>query len=80
MRIFLRKLQVWIPPGFTHGFLVRSQSAEFLYKGTDYYAPQHERAFLWNDADLAITWEVTAEPVLSERDGRAPRLLHADLY
>ena len=70
---------IWIPPGFAHGFLVRSESAEFLYKATDYYAPQHERSILWNDDDLAIAWEVT-EPLLSERDRRAARLREAELY
>ena len=50
--------QLWIPPGFAHGFLTLSDSADFLYKTTDYYAPEHERCILWNDAELAIPWQI----------------------
>jgi len=60
--------QVWIPPGFAHGFLVVSEIAEFLYKTTDYYAPEHERCLLWNDPDLAIDWPLDAAPKLSAKD------------
>jgi len=62
------KHQLWIPPGFAHGFLVLSASAEFLYKTTEYYAPQHERCIRWDDPDLGITWPVAA-PLLSAKDG-----------
>ncbi len=62
------KRQMWVPVGFGHGFLVLSDSAEFLYKTTDYYAPQHERCIAWNDADLAINWPIAGEPVLSGKD------------
>lgn len=62
------KHQLWIPPGLAHGFLVLSESAEFLYKTTDYYAPELERCIRWNDPDLAITWPIDSEPVLSEKD------------
>lgn len=62
------KRQLWVPPGFAHGFLVLSDSAEVLYKATDYYARQHERCILWNDPDLAIDWPLTAVPVLSGKD------------
>jgi len=62
------KQQFWIPRGFAHGFLVLSQSAEVLYKTTDYYAPQHERCILWNDPDLGIDWPLTAAPVISAKD------------
>lgn len=62
------KRQLWIPPGFAHGFLVLSDSAEVLYKATDYYAPQHERCLLWNDPDLAIDWPLSAPPVVSAKD------------
>lgn len=62
------KRQLWIPPGFAHGFLVLSDSAEVLYKTTDYYARQHERCILCNDPDLAIDWPLTAPPVLSAKD------------
>jgi dTDP-4-dehydrorhamnose 3,5-epimerase len=62
------KRQFWVPPGFAHGFLVLSEVAEVLYKTTDYYAPQHERCLLWNDANLDIAWPLSAEPVLSAKD------------
>ncbi len=60
--------QLWIPPGFAHGFLVTSDSADFLYKTTDYYAPEHERSLLWNDPVLRISWPLQGEPVLSAKD------------
>jgi len=60
--------QLWIPPGLAHGFLVLSESAEFLYKTTDYYAPRHERCILWNDPTLAIRWPLAGQPILSARD------------
>lgn len=63
-----RKQQLWIPAGFAHGFVVLSEYAEFLYKTTDYYAPQHERCILWNDPDLAIVWPIQDEPILSAKD------------
>ena len=62
------KRQMWIPPGLAHGFLVLSGSAEFLYKTTDYYAPEYERCILWNDPDLAIAWPLEGVPVLSVKD------------
>jgi len=66
------KRQLWIPPGLAHGFLVLSESADFLYKTTDYYAPQHERAILWNDPELGIAWPLT-DPSLSAKDAEAMR-------
>jgi dTDP-4-dehydrorhamnose 3,5-epimerase len=62
------KQQLWIPPGFAHGFCVISENAEVLYKTTDYYAPQHERCILWNDLDLGISWPITEEPIVSAKD------------
>ncbi|MCZ4313834.1 dTDP-4-dehydrorhamnose 3,5-epimerase [Comamonadaceae bacterium G21597-S1] len=63
------KRQLWVPPGLAHGFLVLSESADFLYKTTDYYAPEHERCIAWNDPTLAIDWPLTGElPVLSAKD------------
>ena len=62
------KRQLWIPAGLAHGFLVLSESAEFLYKTTDYYSPQHERCILWNDPDLYVAWPLDGAPVLSEKD------------
>lgn len=69
------KRQLWIPPGFAHGFLTLTDSAEFLYKTTDYYSPEHERCIAWNDPDLAIAWplEGTA-PRLSDKDQRGAAL------
>jgi dTDP-4-dehydrorhamnose 3,5-epimerase len=58
----------WIPPGFAHGFCVTSDSAEFLYKTTDYWSPTHERTLLWNDAKLAIPWPLSGEPLLAAKD------------
>lgn len=65
------KRQFWVPEGFAHGFLVLSEVAEFLYKTTDYYAPEHERAIIWNDPDLAIAWPIVGEPTLSAKDAAA---------
>jgi dTDP-4-dehydrorhamnose 3,5-epimerase len=62
------KLMLWIPPGFAHGFSVLSEYAEFLYKTSDYYSPEYERTILWNDPDLAISWQVSGEPLLSAQD------------
>lgn len=68
------KRQMWIPPGFAHGFLVLSDSAEFLYKTTDYYAPECERCIRWNDPTLTIEWPVEGEPILSGKDIAAPSM------
>jgi dTDP-4-dehydrorhamnose 3,5-epimerase len=63
------KRQLWIPPGFAHGFLTLTDSAEFLYKTTDYYSPDHERCIAWDDPEIGITWPLTDEkPVLSDKD------------
>jgi len=62
------KRQMWIPPGFAHGFLVLSETAEFLYKTTDFYAPEHERCIAWDDPDLAIEWPLEGPPQLSAKD------------
>lgn len=73
------KHQLWIPPGFAHGFVVLSECAEFVYKTTDYYAPEHERCILWNDTTLGIPWAV-ADPVLSAKDRTGVPLVHAEVY
>jgi dTDP-4-dehydrorhamnose 3,5-epimerase len=62
------KRMLWIPPGFGHGFLVLSGSADFLYKTTDYWAPEHERTIAWNDPDLGIAWPLDGTPLLSAKD------------
>ena len=71
--------QLWVPPGFAHGFVVLSDSADFLYKTTDYYAPQHERCIAWNDPRLAIAWPLAGEPVLSAKDQAGKPLAEAEL-
>lgn len=68
------KKQLWIPPGLAHGFVVLSETAEFLYKATDYYTPAHERCIAWNDPKIAIEWPLTAEPFLSGKDRAGGRL------
>lgn len=70
---------LWIPPGFAHGYAVRSAMAEVTYKTTDYHAPEHERAILWCDPDLGIDWGLTGEPILSPRDLAAPPLSGAEV-
>ncbi len=72
--------QLWIPPGFAHGFVVLSESAEFLYKTTDYYAPQHERCIKWDDATLAIDWHYSGEPLVSEKDAEGLAFVHAEYF
>jgi dTDP-4-dehydrorhamnose 3,5-epimerase len=73
------KRQLWIPPGFAHGFVVTSDSAEFLYKTTDYWAPEHERCILWNDPAIAIEWPAAA-PSLSDKDSRGKLLAEAEVF
>jgi len=72
--------QVWIPPGFAHGFLVLSESADFLYKTTDYYSPEYERCVLWNDPDLAVAWPLEIDPALSPKDQAGTRFSIAELF
>jgi len=72
--------QLWIPPGFAHGFLVTSESADFVYKTTDYYAPEHERGVLWNDPTLAIAWPLQGEPLLSAKDKAGIPLAQAETF
>lgn len=62
------KRQLWIPPGFAHGFAVLSETADFVYKCTDSYAPEHERTLLWNDETIGVNWPIDGEPILSEKD------------
>ena len=74
------KRQLWIPPGFAHGFIVLSETAEFLYKTTDYYAPEHERCIRWNDDELAIDWQYSEEPLVSEKDAKGSSFKEADFF
>jgi dTDP-4-dehydrorhamnose 3,5-epimerase len=72
--------ELWIPPGFAHGFLALSEIADVLYKSTDYYAPEHERCIIWNDPALAIRWPLNGEPVLSPRDRLGVLLDKAEVF
>ncbi len=72
--------QLWIPAGFAHGFVVLSDSAEFVYKTTDYYSPEFERTLMWNDADLNIDWHFIGEPILSAKDKVGVPLIYAETY
>jgi len=72
--------QLWIPEGFAHGFVVLSESAEFLYKTTDYWAPEHERSLAWNDPAIAIQWPYTEQPTLSAKDAVAVYLDDAEVF
>lgn len=75
------KKQLWVPPGFGHGFMVLSEQAEVLYKTTDYYAPEHERTVQWNDPDLAIAWPLDGrEPILSAKDQAGCLFKDAEVY
>lgn len=74
------KRQMWVPPGFAHGFCVTSECAEFLYLTTDYWAPEHERCIVWNDPDLAIAWPLASEPTVSAKDRDGKRFREADLF
>jgi dTDP-4-dehydrorhamnose 3,5-epimerase len=73
--------QLWVPPGFAHGFLVLSESADFLYKTTDYYAPQAEGGLRWDDPTVGIEWPaLDIAPLLAEKDAKAPLLADAKTY
>jgi dTDP-4-dehydrorhamnose 3,5-epimerase len=72
--------QLWIPPGFAHGFVVLSDSADFQYKVTDYWAPAFERSISWNDPTIGIDWPFEGEPILSEKDAAACRLAEAEVF
>lgn len=74
------KRMMWVPPGFAHGFVVTSDIAEFLYKTTDYWAKEHERAIRWNDPDLNIEWPLSGEPTLSTKDQGAVLFKYAEVF
>lgn len=72
--------QLWLPPGFGHAFLTLSESADVLYKTTDYWFGEHDRAVRWNDPSLAIDWPLAGAPIVSDKDGAAPSLRQAELF
>lgn len=74
------KRQLWVPPGFAHGFVVTSESAEFLYKTTDYYAPEFERSLRWDDPAVGVVWPVEGAPQLSAKDSAAISLAEAEVF
>ncbi|MCK5002679.1 MAG: dTDP-4-dehydrorhamnose 3,5-epimerase [Gammaproteobacteria bacterium] len=74
------KRQLWVPEGFAHGFVVLSDTAEFLYKTTDYYAPQYERCIRWDDNDLSIDWQYGDAPLVSEKDAQGVVFKEAELF
>ena len=74
------KLMFWIPEGFAHGFTVLSESADFLYKTTDYWFPEHERCIYWDDPALGIDWKLSGEPVVSGKDAQGRKLAEAEVF
>lgn len=74
------KKQLWVPAGFAHGFVTLSDTAEFLYKTTDYYAPEFERCIRWDDAELQIAWGMDGDPVVSNKDKEGLPLVRAELF
>lgn len=74
------KKQLWVPEGFGHGFVVLSEEAEFLYRTTDYYAPEHERCIIWNDPEIGIEWQIDFTPVVSKKDAEGVLFRDAEVY
>ena len=74
------KRQLWVPEGFAHGFLTLSDTADFLYKTTDFYSPQHEAAIVWNDPDLSIDWPSVPDLIINSKDSHAKNFKHAQLF
>jgi dTDP-4-dehydrorhamnose 3,5-epimerase len=74
------KKQLWVPPGFAHGFLTRSDRADFLYKTTNFYSPECERCIMWNDPQIGIPWPFDGEPLVSAKDARGVSLSEAEVF
>jgi dTDP-4-dehydrorhamnose 3,5-epimerase len=74
------KRQLWVPPGFAHGFVVTSEVAEFVYKTTDYWYPEHERSLLWRDPQIGIAWPIRGEPKMAAKDLAGKLLSEAEVY
>jgi len=68
IKLYKNNLQLWVPPGFAHGFYTLTETAEIVYKTTDYYYPEYDRTLLWNDTNLGIEWGIDGEPILSQKD------------
>jgi dTDP-4-dehydrorhamnose 3,5-epimerase len=80
VRLSAQNHQLWVPPGFAHGFVVLSETAEFLYKTTDFWSQTHERSVRWNDPDLCIDWQFSGQPTLAAKDAAAPLFRDAEVY
>jgi dTDP-4-dehydrorhamnose 3,5-epimerase len=74
------KRQLWIPPGFAHGFITLSDTADFVYKITSFYAPNFERSIRWDDPDIGIEWKLTVQPIVSDKDGKGLLLRHSETF
>ena len=74
------KRQLWVPEGFAHGFCVLSETAEFVYKCTNFYAPEYDRNIIWNDPDITVEWPISEAPILSPKDEAAPQLADAEVF
>lgn len=74
------KLQMWVPEGFAHGFVVLSDTAEFLYKTTDYYSPEHERCIAWDEPSIGIDWPISGQPLLSAKDEQGKALAAVEVF
>jgi len=72
--------QLWVPPGFAHGFLALTDPADMIYKVTDYFSPEHDRSIRWDDPDIGIEWPLEGEPLLSDKDANAPYLRDAEVF
>ncbi len=72
--------QMWIPPGFAHGFVALTESAQFLYKTTDYWFPEHERSIVWNDPEIGIEWPLEGEPIVAAKDAAGEHLADAETF
>jgi len=73
-------LQLWVPPGFAHGFYTLTETAEIVYKTTDYYYPEYDRTILWNDTNLGIEWGINGEPILSQKDLKGKTFEECEKY
>jgi dTDP-4-dehydrorhamnose 3,5-epimerase len=80
IKLYENDIQLWVPPGFAHGFYTLTETAEIIYKTTDYYHPEHDRTLLWNDSGLGIEWRVEGEPILSKKDSKGKTFEECEKY